>query len=550
MSNATISGLSGKRILVTAYDLEQSEHRGIAVFSKALIRCLHNAGAEVWLLTGFSPFASASGKGMKLLPRRTSQLIQTAVLLESLARGQQITKTSYLERRFAFIRRFITWRNRLLLAISMLQRPRTYKKTDTKKISLKKLFDNPYLRMERLSYLHHLEGIVTAPGIFMACQTAAMLNEQKPVRVDVSDFDVLLTSCPLNLSPLPGPILVQTIHDLIPLEYFAHNEDQLMFTHRLQACIPARRLYVSEATAQKFHERILKTESKGQASENRCIEPIERVIVQLPSLIFPDHLLANPGNVGDFEPGSYLLRPDPDELDPKEPDPKEPEDWQYDQEIFKKSFNKWQKALKKWVERPINRRARRMRPFRYVLFNSSVEARKNLFLMAEAYAQSGLSSQGIHLCVTGKLKNDDYSNAVKEIVRQEPGILLTGYVDEATKLDLYLNALALLSPSLVEGFGIPVLDAACLGLPAVASDSESHLEIANLHDFSHYLLTLSPLKSRDWADAMAAIAGLGSELWHPKQASAERKRRIYRYKRYQDLSIQKLQADLEFACRR
>ena len=515
MSNATISGLRGKRVLVTAYDLEQSEHRGIAVFSKALIRCLHNAGAEVWLLTGFSPFASASGKGMRLLPKRTSQLIQTAVLLESLAKGQQISKISYLARRFALIRKLITCRNRLLLAISMLQRPRTYRKSDTKKISLKKLFDNPYLRMERLSYLHHLEGIVAAPGIFMACQTAAMLDKQKPVRVEVSDFDVLLTSCPLNLSPLPGPILVQTIHDLIPLEYFAHNEDQLIFTHRLQACIPARRLYVSEATAQKFHERILKTDSEAQTSENLCIEPIERVIVQLPSLTFPDHLLANPRNVGDFEPGSYLLRPDPDELDFKE------------------------------VERPIKRRSRRMRPFRYVLFNSSVEARKNLFLMAEAYAQSGLSSQGIHLCVTGKLKNDDYSNAIKEIVRQEPGILLTGYVDEATKLDLYLNALALLSPSLVEGFGIPVLDAACLGLPAVASDSKSHLEIANLHDFSHYLLTLSPLKSRDWADAMAAIAGLGSELWNPKQASAERKRRIQRYEHYSEVFMNRLQKDLE-----
>ncbi len=538
MSNANIAGLGGKRVLVTAYDLEQGEHRGIAVFSKALIRCLHNAGAEVWLLTGFSPFASASGKGMKLLPKRTSQLIQTAVLLESLAKGQQITKTSLLERRFAFIRRIITWRNRFLLAIAMLQRPRTYRKTDTKKISLKKLFDNPYLRMERLSYLHHLEGIVTAPGIFMACQTAAMLDRQKPVRVDVSDFDVLLTSCPLNLQPLPGPILVQTIHDLIPLEYFAHNEDQLMFTHRLQACIPARRLYVSEATAHKFHERILKTETATQPSANHCIEPIERVIVQPPSLIFPDHLLANPSNVGDFEPGSYLLRQDPDE-----PDPKEQEDGQYDHEIFKKS-------LKKWVERPINRRARRMRPFRYVLFNSSVEARKNLFLMAEAYAQSGLSSQGIHLCVTGKLKNDDYSNAVKEIVRQEQGILLTGYVDEATKLDLYLNALALLSPSLVEGFGIPVLDAACLGLPAVVSDSVSHLEIANLNDFSDSVFPLSPLKSRDWADAMAAFAGLGSQLWIPQQAAAERKRRITRYEHFRVLFMQKLQSDLADVCQR
>ena len=186
-----------------------------------------------------------------------------------------------------------------------------------------------------------------------------------------------------------------------------------------------------------------------------------------------------------------------------------------------------------------------MNPFRYLLFNSSVEARKNLFLMAEAYAQSGLSNQGIHLCVTGKLKNDDYSNSIKEIVQQEPGILLTGYVDEATKLDLYLNALALLSPSLVEGFGIPVLDAACLGLPAIVSDSASHLEISNLYDFSEKVFPLSPLKSRDWADAMAAFAGLGSQLSIPEQAISERKRRILRYERYLELFMSRLQKNLE-----
>ena len=44
------------------------------------------------------------------------------------------------------------------------------------------------------------------------------------------------------------------------------------------------------------------------------------------------------------------------------------------------------------------------------------------------------------------------------------------------KLDLYLNALGLLSPSLVEGFGIPVLDGACLGMPTLASDCESTLK--------------------------------------------------------------------------
>ena len=49
----TAKPLKGRRILVTAYDLEQSEHRGIAVYSKSVIRCLHEAGAEVWLLTEY-----------------------------------------------------------------------------------------------------------------------------------------------------------------------------------------------------------------------------------------------------------------------------------------------------------------------------------------------------------------------------------------------------------------------------------------------------------------------------------------------------------------
>ena len=44
--------LKGKRIIVTALDLEQEEHRGIANYSKNLLRSLKSLGAEVWLLTG------------------------------------------------------------------------------------------------------------------------------------------------------------------------------------------------------------------------------------------------------------------------------------------------------------------------------------------------------------------------------------------------------------------------------------------------------------------------------------------------------------------
>ena len=37
---------AGLKVLVTAYDLEQSEHRGIAVYSKSLLNYLNEAGAE------------------------------------------------------------------------------------------------------------------------------------------------------------------------------------------------------------------------------------------------------------------------------------------------------------------------------------------------------------------------------------------------------------------------------------------------------------------------------------------------------------------------
>ena len=59
-------------------------------------------------------------------------------------------------------------------------------------------------------------------------------------------------------------------------------------------------------------------------------------------------------------------------------------------------------------------------------------------------------------------------------------IKLLDYVDETEKAWLFLNAHAFASPSCVEGFGIPVLDAASLGVRVLASDLPSHREIANL----------------------------------------------------------------------
>ena len=506
--SSTSESIFGKKILVTAYDLEQSEHRGIAVYTKALIHCLRRAGAEVWLLTEVQ---SLKNSDLTNAPTLTRDLVRNVRILDSLAYGQKEQPQPYLLRRLGLAGPIRLSKKTIELIVDFSRRPRRFSQKSLHKFRLDQLFDNPYPRVERMRYLQDLKGIVCAPKLFFSSQIAARLPLRKPVQIDLRGFDILLTSCPLNLDPQHIPTFVQTIHDLIPLEFVAHNEDATMFSNRLLACLPARKLFVSHSTATKFNRHISQFHGKGY------IEPRQSVIIQPPSLHFPQWITADPENICDLKPVTHLL---------------------CDDNPYAETFNEISPSGK-----PLRRRNKQMHPFRYLLFNSSVEARKNLLFLSQAYAESGLSSLGIQLCVTGKLKGDLYSKAVKDIVQHEPGILLTGYVDESTKLDLYLNALGLVSPSLVEGFGIPVLDGACLGMPTIASDCESHLEIQALQDFKNSVITLDTLKTRNWAAAMQAVAGLNSDLW--KNAAEERKRRIGRYEKLRIGFYDQLQADLE-----
>ena len=117
---------------------------------------------------------------------------------------------------------------------------------------------------------------------------------------------------------------------------------------------------------------------------------------------------------------------------------------------------------------------------KFILFNSSVVPRKNLHFLINIFQSSEIASKGFDLCVAGKIHDDKYGAGIKKICKSDPNIKLLDYVDENEKAWLFLNAYAFVSPSCVEGFGIPVLDAATLGLRVIASDIPSHKEIAGL----------------------------------------------------------------------
>jgi glycosyltransferase involved in cell wall biosynthesis len=108
----------------------------------------------------------------------------------------------------------------------------------------------------------------------------------------------------------------------------------------------------------------------------------------------------------------------------------------------------------------------------YVLFFGTLEARKNVGGLLDAYEQSlsrGTKLPDLVLAGRGteaarpwleRIARAPLANRVRHI----------GYVQPANRRELYDGARLLVQPSFEEGFGIPVLEAMTLGIPVVASN--------------------------------------------------------------------------------
>ena len=81
-----MQNLEGLRIVVSGFELEQQEHRGIAAFSKGLLRALKTAGAEIWLLTEYGESINESSRTE--IPKAVQRRITAANILEKLNSGE------------------------------------------------------------------------------------------------------------------------------------------------------------------------------------------------------------------------------------------------------------------------------------------------------------------------------------------------------------------------------------------------------------------------------------------------------------------------------
>jgi glycosyltransferase involved in cell wall biosynthesis len=113
----------------------------------------------------------------------------------------------------------------------------------------------------------------------------------------------------------------------------------------------------------------------------------------------------------------------------------------------------------------------------YFLFVGNLEPRKNLSRLIDAFA--GLGDIGFELWIVG---NNWYRAGEIRTQVEERGIAarvrFLGYVARDRLPGLYGGATAFVYPSLLEGFGLPVVEAMACGTPVITSNNSALKEVA------------------------------------------------------------------------
>jgi glycosyltransferase involved in cell wall biosynthesis len=108
---------------------------------------------------------------------------------------------------------------------------------------------------------------------------------------------------------------------------------------------------------------------------------------------------------------------------------------------------------------------------KFILFIGTLEPRKNIDGLLEAYARLRNRQEGVPpLVMAGRVRESQKVDAAH--------VSMLGYVSDDKRRSLYRDACLLVLPSLEEGFGLPVLEAMACGVPVVVSDRGALPEVA------------------------------------------------------------------------
>lgn len=115
----------------------------------------------------------------------------------------------------------------------------------------------------------------------------------------------------------------------------------------------------------------------------------------------------------------------------------------------------------------------------YFLFNSVPDPHKNPYRVLRGFSEAKLPPNVALVMIIPK--DGFYDRNLLQLARDrgiEDRLVITGFLPDDQMITLYQNAIALVSPSLMEGFGLPVAQSMKAGVPVITSNRSAQAEIA------------------------------------------------------------------------